>query len=176
MEERKDFQKVGKCWDLEPGWGGELMGVVRYWLCLRFSVCKVGGHDGDPFSPLCCLGPPPLPGPAFCVSPTFFSGVPRPSPPHRRHSRPGRSGKHSVVCSRLSGSSVPQMWAEWAVAGRARAGGWGDYVPPKSYPSAGHTAGEAAGGTHRQAEGPPRQMGETLSCSQPSQGSLVPLE
>lgn len=34
----------------------------------------------------------------------------------------GRSGEHSVVCSRLSGSAEPQMWAEWAAAWRARAG------------------------------------------------------
>ena len=42
-EERKDFQKAGKCWDLEPGWGGELTGAVRYWL----SQAQVrGGASG----------------------------------------------------------------------------------------------------------------------------------
>lgn len=46
------------------------------------------------------------------------------------------------------------MWAEWAAAGRAQAGGWGDCAPPTPHSSTGHPVGEAVGGTHRQEEGP----------------------
>lgn len=46
-------------------------------------------------------------------------GLPPPSVPQHPV---GRSGEHSVVCSRLSGSAEPQMWAEWAAAWRAQAG------------------------------------------------------
>lgn len=76
MEERKDFQKVGKCWDLEPGWGGELMGAVRYWLCLRFSLCKVGGMMVTP-SALCAAWAHPPSLALLSVSPQLSSpGLP----------------------------------------------------------------------------------------------------
>lgn len=113
-------------------------------------------------SALRAWGPPPLPS----VSPHCLLGAPRPLPPRRRHSRPGHSGKHSVVWSRLSGSSAPQMWAEWAVAGRAQAGGTGHPRPP----TAARVLGEGGGRRHSR-----RQMLHALPCLKPSQGSRCPL-
>lgn len=108
------------------------------------SAPSDAGVRPPPWSCLLCLPDSPLRGS-------------RPFPPRRRHSRPGRSGKHSVVCSRLSGSSEPQMWAEWAAAGRAQAGDWGDCAPPGPPPQRRAHAGEVAGSTHRWAcgGGPP---------------------
>lgn len=94
----------------------------------------------------------PRPTP-YCVSPTLFSGLPTLPLLTADIPGPGAPGKHSVVCSRLSGSLEPQMWAEWAAARRAQAGGWGDCAPPTPHSSTGHPVGVAVGGTHRWEEG-----------------------
>lgn len=110
----------------------QLCGQVHLPLCASVSPSVKRGHHSDNNFML-ALGAAqarPLPWACCLCLPDSLLGAPHPSPPHRRHSQPGRSGKHSVVCSRLSGSSEPQMWAEWAAARRAQAGGWGDCTPP----------------------------------------------
>lgn len=75
-------------------------------LCPASEAVGVSSSDAAPMAP------------AWPCS-VFQLGLPPPSAPQHPA---GRSGEHSVVCSRLSGSAEPQMWAEWAAAWRARAG------------------------------------------------------
>lgn len=99
------------------------------------------------------------PVPAFCVSPTLFSGLP--TLPLLTADIPGRALRETFrglqqTVRLLGASDVGRVGG----GGRAQAGGWGDCTPPTPHFSTGHPAGGAVDGTHRRAEGPAWADGE----------------
>lgn len=97
-------------------------------------------------------GSAPHPGPASCVSPTLFSGAPRPLLPAADIPGPGAPG------------NIPWFAADCPAPRRLRCGqsgrrpggrglGTGETAHPDPHPSARHTAGEVAGCTYSRAGG-----------------------
>lgn len=88
------------------------------------------------------------PVPAFCVSPTLFSGLP--TLPLLTADIPGRALRETFrglqqTVRLLGASDVGRVGG----GGRAQAGGWGDCTPPTPHFSTGHPAG-GGGGWHSQ--------------------------